>query len=96
MPEIPIASSSRINGIAFGICKFEVTLPELAKGKGVVLKGEVKVGREEYPGEGRIDERVRSYLDDWARPLGALASAKEALALLGLALLATKRRLTRP
>lgn len=86
---------AHVDALAFGICKFEMTLPELAKGKGVVLKGEVKVGREEYPGEGRIGERVRSYLDDWSRPLGTLASAKEALTLIGLALLAARRRLTR-
>lgn len=86
---------ARIRPIAFGICKFEVTLPELAKGKGVVLEGNVKVGREEYPGEGSVPERMRSYLDEWSRPLGALASAKEALALVGLALLAARRRLAR-
>lgn len=40
---------AQITAIAFGVCKFEVTLPELAKGKGLVMKGEVKVGREEYP-----------------------------------------------
>jgi hypothetical protein len=83
---------ARIHALAFGVCKFEVTLPELAKGKGVVLKGEVKVGREEYPGEGRIDERVRAYLNDWSRPLGTLASAKDVAALAVLGLLFARRR----
>ena len=86
---------ARVTALAFGVCKYEVTLPELAKGKGVVMKGEVKVGREEYPGEGRVDERVRAFLDDWSRPLGTIASAKEALALVALGLLAMRRRLTR-
>jgi hypothetical protein len=83
---------ARIDALAFGVCKLEVTLPELAKGKGVVLKGEVKVGREEYPGEGRIDERVRAVLNDWSRPLGTLASAKDIAALAVLGLLFARRR----
>lgn len=83
---------ARIRALAFGVCKYEVTLPELAKGKGVVLRGEMKVGREQYPGEGRADERVRAFLDDWSRPLGTIASAKEAIAFLALGLLAMRRR----
>jgi hypothetical protein len=41
-----------ITGLKFGICKYEVTLPELAGGRGLVLKGEAKVGRLQFPGEG--------------------------------------------
>jgi hypothetical protein len=98
-----------IKALAFGVCRFEVTLPELAKGKGVTLKGEVKVGREEYPRgsesdpgpaqrrECRVDERIRSYLDDWSRPLGTVSSAKDiaALAVLGVFLFARRRRIIR-
>jgi hypothetical protein len=86
---------ARINALAFGVCKYEVVLPDLAKGKGVVLKGEVKVGREEYPGERGTADRVRAYLDEWSRPLGTIASAKEALALVGLVLLALRRKISR-
>jgi hypothetical protein len=86
---------ARVQSLAFGICKYEITLPELAKGRGVTLRGEMKIGREEYPGEGGAAERVRSYLDEWSRPLGAIASAKEALALIGLALLGLRRKITR-
>jgi hypothetical protein len=83
---------AQITAIAFGVCKFEVTLPELAKGKGVVMKGEVKVGREEYPGERRIDERVRGYLNDWSRPLGTIASMKDIAAMAVLGVLLVRRR----
>ena len=87
---------AKIKALAFGVCKFEVTLPELAKGRGVALRGEVKVGREQYPGEGgRADERVRDLLNEWSRPLGTIASAKEALAFLALGLLAMRRRIRR-
>lgn len=44
---------ARIDATKFGVCKFEVTLPELRGGKGVVLSGEVKIGTQtiRYPGE---------------------------------------------
>jgi hypothetical protein len=87
---------ARIEARAFGVCKFEVALPELAKGKGVVLRGEVKVGREEYP-RGSADERIRAYLNEWSRPLGTLASAKDVAALFVLAgLLVSRRRKVTP
>lgn len=41
-----------VTGLKFGVCEYEVSLPELAGGKGVVLKGRTKVGREEYPSQG--------------------------------------------
>jgi hypothetical protein len=43
---------AEMTGLKFGTCKFEVTLPELGGGKGIVLTGEAKVGRTQYPGEG--------------------------------------------
>jgi hypothetical protein len=41
-----------VTGLKFGVCELEVTLPELAGGRGVVLTGKMKVGRVEFPGEG--------------------------------------------
>jgi hypothetical protein len=41
-----------VTALKFGECEYEMTLPELAGGKGVVLKGRAKVGRLQYPGEG--------------------------------------------
>jgi len=57
---------ARVDALAFGRCKFEVTLPELAGGKGVVLKGEIAVGREEYPGEGSS-----AFVDEVANKIAA-------------------------
>lgn len=42
---------AEVKGIAFGICKYEVTLPELDGGKGLRLIGEVKIGRLQFPGD---------------------------------------------
>ena len=39
-----------MGGLRFGTCKYEVTLPELDGGKGVRLRGEIKVGRLQLPG----------------------------------------------
>ncbi len=72
---------AQITALAYGICKFEVKLPELAGGRGVVLKGEVKVGREEYPGERGAEARVREGLLAWSRPVMTLAATKDAAAL---------------
>ena len=41
-----------VTGLKFGLCKYEVTLPELDGGRGVRLSGEAKIGRLEFPGEG--------------------------------------------
>jgi len=41
-----------ITGKKLGICKYEVTLPELDGGRGVRLTGEAKIGRVQFPGEG--------------------------------------------
>lgn len=50
MAESNRAQLAVIEGLKFGICEYEVTLPELAQGKGIVLKGTTKVGRIELPG----------------------------------------------
>ncbi len=78
---------ARIEALAFGVCTFEVTLPELAKGRGVVLKGTVKVGREEYPGDRTVGARIRE-------GLSAIPAAKDAagLAVLAVYLLHRRRR----
>ena len=41
-----------LKGLKFGICKYEVTLPELDGGRGVRLTGQAKIGRVEFPGDG--------------------------------------------
>lgn len=41
-----------INALKFGLCKYEVTLPELDGGRGVRLAGEAKIGRVQFPGDG--------------------------------------------
>ena len=40
-----------VHALKFGICKYEMTLPELDGGRGVRLTGEAKVGRVQFPGE---------------------------------------------
>ncbi|MDB4940852.1 MAG: hypothetical protein JWP97_386 [Labilithrix sp.] len=40
---------AEITGLAFGTCRYEITLPELDGGKGVRLEGKVRVGRYEFP-----------------------------------------------
>jgi hypothetical protein len=45
-----------VNALKFGICKYEMTLPELDGGRGVRLTGEAKVGRVQFPGDrGSVD-----------------------------------------
>lgn len=41
-----------LKGLKFGICTYEVTLPELDGGRGVRLTGQAKIGRFEFPREG--------------------------------------------
>lgn len=36
----------------FGLCKYEITLPELDGARGVRLTGEAKIGRVQFPGDG--------------------------------------------
>ena len=40
-----------VMGIKLGICKYEITLPDLDGGKGLRLTGEMKVGRLQFPGD---------------------------------------------
>jgi hypothetical protein len=44
---------AEITALAFGECEFEVTLPELARGRGIVLRRKIRVGRVEYPAESK-------------------------------------------
>jgi hypothetical protein len=44
-----------VKGLKFGICKYEVTLPELDGGRGVRLSGEARIGRAQFPGDGTND-----------------------------------------
>lgn len=96
----PDADSNReqlaeVTALAFGVCTFEVTLPELAGGRGVTLKGEVKVGREEYPGGGRGDgaeARGRVGTGAWVGQLVTAAAVKDGLALSLLGLLWLRQR----
>ena len=78
-----------IDALTFGVCKFEVTLPELAGGRGVVLAGQTNVGRVEFPGEKRarasLWTRVREQLTGWP------SVAKDALALAAIVVIAAAR-----
>jgi|GEM_PF-3247800 len=52
-----------LTGRKFGICKYEVTLPELDGGRGVRLTGQAKVGRVEFPGDsGGAEARAARHL----------------------------------
>jgi hypothetical protein len=46
------AQRAILRGLKFGICDFEMTLPELDGGRGVRLTGRTKIGRLQYPDEG--------------------------------------------
>jgi hypothetical protein len=83
---------ARITALAFGVCKFEVTLPELAGGRGIVLNGETKIGREQYPGDGKTEDLVRQKIEEWSRPLAGATNVKDALALAVLGLWWLSRR----
>ena len=92
----------------FGICKYELTLPELAGGKGVSLKGEVEIGRYEFPRDKKNDVLApmppvahrghHGCGHRWSRPLlgGTLAWLFSGLFvlpnLIGIALLTLRRR----
>ncbi|MDB5218554.1 MAG: hypothetical protein JWO86_6481 [Myxococcaceae bacterium] len=41
-----------VSAVKFGVCKYEITLPELDGGRGIRLTGEMKVGRVQFPSEG--------------------------------------------
>ena len=52
-----------VTGLKFGVCKYEVTLPELDGGRGVRLAGQAKIGRAQFPGDGRTDVRQQRRRD---------------------------------
>jgi hypothetical protein len=82
-----------LRAAAFGICKFEVTLPELDGGRGVVLKGEVKVGRMEFPGERGTEEAIRERMLEWSQPVATTAAAtRDAIFLSALGIWWMRRR----
>jgi hypothetical protein len=45
---------AEVTGLKYGTCKFEVTLPELAGGKGLTLTRSIPIGKVEYPSDGRF------------------------------------------
>jgi hypothetical protein len=77
-----------ITGLKYGVCKYEVTLPELDGGRGVRLAGEAKIGRLQYPGEGESQERLRRRY----KMAGIAAGGWFAPKLLVLAFVAMRRR----
>jgi len=74
-----------IKGLKFGTCKYEVTLPELNQGRGLVLRGEAKVGRVEFPRDGQAKGSFLNALETRTLLLGVAARDTVAgLAWLGL------------
>lgn len=51
----------------FGVCKYELTLPELDGGRGVRLEGKIQVARLELPREGSLLARHRPEIDTLGR-----------------------------
>lgn len=81
-----------VQGLKFGVCKYEVTLPELDGGRGVTLAGEAKVGSLKFPGEGaRLDTArlLERSLSAWA--LAGLGWLMPNLVVLGLIMLRRRR-----
>lgn len=58
---------AEIHALAFGECRYEVTLPELDGGRGVVLQGKTLIGRVQFPGEGATDAVTRWQVPSWTR-----------------------------
>jgi hypothetical protein len=80
---------------AFGVCKLEITLPELAGGRGVVLTGELQIGRVQYPADERAGPfaAARASLRAAAQPLLLATVARDAAVLaLGLFWAAARAR----
>ncbi len=53
-----------VKGHKFGVCKYEVTLPELDGGRGARLTGEASVGRVEFPGDKKTNVAVKASTKD--------------------------------
>ncbi len=72
-----------ITALKFGVCKYEVVLPELNGGKGVTLSGETKVGRTQFPGEGgaSLEDRSRA----WVGPALVAGLIRDSAGLAGFA-----------
>jgi hypothetical protein len=98
-----------ITGKKLGMCKYEVTLPELDGGRGVRLTGEAKIGRVQFPGEGggssgtAVDQAVehapllRRTLTAWLLVgLGWTAPNLVVLACIGWAVRRRRRRSSSP
>ena len=64
---------AEIKAMAFGECKLEMTLPELAGGRGLVLQHTLKIGRVAYPGERSWIGTVKE--SRWPGGWSALAAA---------------------
>jgi hypothetical protein len=85
-----------VTGLKFGVCKYEVTLPELDGGRGVRLAGEAKIGRVQFPGEGgRAGEEPslrRAYVASAFAGAWWLAPKLLALACIGVSASRKRRR----
>ncbi|MBX3188920.1 MAG: hypothetical protein KF819_18010 [Labilithrix sp.] len=83
-----------VTGLKFGVCEYEVTLPELGGG-GIVLKGKTKVGRLQFPGEGAAPREDPASFDraSWTR--GAIWLGASRLVLLVCVLVWLRARLSR-
>ena len=85
-----------IEGLKFGICEYEVTLPELANGKGIVLKGTTKVGRIEMPGgRGEATSSAHHCSTRWERAAIWFGTSRIVLLATVLAWLKLRRRARR-
>lgn len=86
-----------VKGLKFGLCKFEVTLPELDGGKGVRLAGSAKIGRLEFPNDqGRSESWPLHERNAPAWMLGAVGwTLPKVLALLVLAVSSLRLRARR-
>lgn len=84
-----------IEGLKFGICEYEVTLPELANGKGIVLKGTTKVGRIELPGGGGAASSGHHCSTRWERAAIWFGTSRVVLLAAVLAWLKLRRRFGR-
>ena len=83
---------AELKGLKFGICKYEVTLPELDGGRGVRLTGQAKVGRVEFPGDGASVAPFRVVVPAIVSVRSLLAFGWLAPKLGALALVAWRRR----
>jgi hypothetical protein len=62
-----------VTGLEFGVCKYEVELPELDGGRGIRLAGRAKIGRMQFPRDGESAERAPSATNVTSPSRGTLA-----------------------